>query len=546
MAPYIQPKSIRLADKRPEKLAMDSLAHETLLQIVKDVPTKDILSLRLTCRHVAPVCSTILQERAKTLYIHPSDASLKHALEICAHPIFSRYIEEVILLGKPTWREVEKAYPGMRSGADEDCYYQSLPEYFSRYKPWPLWYSDQKGDEKIKADPYLYDLATLDPTELSSIGLFIDDTYINLLDALAKLPHLHKLGFADHVAESRRGISFNQTRQATIDAHAHKWAEPPCERSTSYIRKKQTSTYLPARRSNVEVFYGLLFSKRLHFTSFSQGTELPFVRDQMNYVEHKTKNRPQPYLASISSFTNLELYVDCGWGDNDQYLFYTKLMQHSSSTLQSLRLTFGANARVEKAVMEDVLAAMLPQQPLENLQRLEIEVLPASYEVSSPKLSKRKRVTSANRQQRPNCQWLQDMQTLRRHAKNLTRLRLKNIVFDTLDRAVLPSRYNVPETTRRVIRMLEETATELEHVEWIVPRFEHHPRCKRADEEHMMECRKYQCGLYNNTGNVPSTTEGLDMLAVELGVELDLQTSTFDFGKPVMRFLEANRRSGSR
>ncbi|KAK3703809.1 hypothetical protein LTR37_014255 [Vermiconidia calcicola] len=527
MAPYIQPKSVRLADKRPEKLAMDSLAHETLLQIVKDVPTKDILSLRLTCRHVAPVCSTILQERVKTLYIHPSNASLKHALEICEHPIFSKYIEEVILLGKPMWREVEKAYPGMRSGADEDCYYQSLPEYFSRYKPWPLWYSDQKGDEKIKADPYLYDLATLDPKELSSTGLFIEDTYINLIDALAGLPHLHKLGFADHVAESRRGISFNQTRQATIDAHAHKWAAPPFERSIDYIRKKETSTYLPARRSDVEVFYGLLFSRRLHFTSFSQGAELPFVRDQMNYVEEKRKNRPQPYLSSITSFTNLELYVDCGWGENDQSVFYTKLMQYSSSTLQSLHLTFGASARIEKAVLESVLAEMLPQQLLEKLQRLEIEVLPASFE-------------------RPNCQWLEDMQTLRRHTKNLTRLRLKNIVFDTLDRTVLPSSYNVPETTRRVIRMLEETATKLEHVEWIVPRFEHHPRCKRGDEEHMMECRKYECGIYNSAGNVPSTSEGLDMLAVELGVGLDLQTSTFDFGKHVMRFLEANRRSGSR
>ena len=78
--------------------AMSTLPDECLLQILKDVPAPDVLKLRLACRNVEPACNTVFSERLKTLYIHPS--RMESALAICAHPEYSRRIEEVVLLGK--------------------------------------------------------------------------------------------------------------------------------------------------------------------------------------------------------------------------------------------------------------------------------------------------------------------------------------------------------------------------------------------------------------------------------------------------------------
>ena len=113
---------------------------ETLLQIVENVATEAILKLRLTCSTLVPVCTSAIQSRLKTLYIHPSTTSLKHALDICAHPVFGREIEKVVVLGRVFWREIEGEYKNICSLEGEERRRKDQSgerAWQNKFKAWP-------------------------------------------------------------------------------------------------------------------------------------------------------------------------------------------------------------------------------------------------------------------------------------------------------------------------------------------------------------------------------------------------------------------------
>ena len=80
--------------------SLTDLPNELLLEILKHADTDTVTRFRLTCTSFTAAGNSELQRRLKTLYIHSTIPSLRRAVEICAHPLLSRDIEEVALLGK--------------------------------------------------------------------------------------------------------------------------------------------------------------------------------------------------------------------------------------------------------------------------------------------------------------------------------------------------------------------------------------------------------------------------------------------------------------
>ncbi|KAK5169835.1 uncharacterized protein LTR77_005813 [Saxophila tyrrhenica] len=116
MAPYTRSKRQRSEKHQPlqPKDLFSTLPEGIVLQIPEELPDNVIPSLRLVCSNAVPCCNTIIAKRSKTLYFHPSANSMQNVIAACEHPILSKDVEELVLLGDPMWREIELAYPGCR------------------------------------------------------------------------------------------------------------------------------------------------------------------------------------------------------------------------------------------------------------------------------------------------------------------------------------------------------------------------------------------------------------------------------------------------
>ena len=187
------------------------LPDELLLEILDDAPTSDVLRFRQTSRALLPASTTVLRQRLKVLYIHPSRSSLRSAVAICYSDL-SAEIEEVYLIGKTPWQEIRKANDKFWqhfAGRTRAGRRSAILDYF----PWPA----QRRKLKLGTKGISTEQARISERS-NTAGHFFAKAYIQLLEALAKLRKVSKLTFA-----SSRDISgFNKTSQDNIESYAAK------------------------------------------------------------------------------------------------------------------------------------------------------------------------------------------------------------------------------------------------------------------------------------------------------------------------------------
>ena len=520
---YVPPK------RQPEdRASITSLADETLLQILKDVSKNDILNLRLTCSNLVPACSTTLSKRLTTLYIHPWTNSLKRAVDICAHPVLGREIEEVILLGKVLWRDIEQAYPRCRTIPEaEQVVGRRAKELQNAFRPWPVEFPRAKNRSQLEN----VDFATPStkeadrPASINHSVLSFGEAYEPLITALASLPELRKLSFAES-CEGRP--AFNKISQRNIDTYAKEDCTTGQGRTNmapqllSRSGKMLPSHRIGRRRADADIFFGLLFHPSLNLTSISIQSELPFIGD----ITAKLKEYSPQYL--VGKLTRIDLAMDCGWPQTVCHTLYFHLLRIPTTSLRRLKLVFSPNSSIKKPNFENGVQNAIAGLSFPKLETLELKLTELNAD-PRPELRVKDEFlgqTRRLRHQRPVCMVFDVLGFLRRHLLTLTNVRLENVIF--ADLALGESSHG---TTRIALELLREEG-KLENLKWLVNRYEHDPRCKRKDDESVVDCRKFECGMYG----AGSSVEGFEMLAGEIdAVEYDGEKRIWDFGRCVRR-----------
>lgn len=76
---------------------------------------------------------------------------------------------------------------------------------------------------------------------------------------------------------------------------------------------------------------------------------------------------------------------------------------------------------------------------------------------------------------------------------------------------------------------------------WTINRYEHDPRCKRNNDETRLACHRFHCGCYQLKNGTSFDLQDFEHLALRLGVDLDVEKQSWDFGKAVTTALEIQR-----
>ena len=519
---YSPPKRQQRAPN--QKTSITHLPDETLLQILQDVPTSAVLKLRTVCSCLVAACTTTIQKRLTTLYIHPGMSSLRTAVAVCSHPLYSQQIDEIILLGKVLWPAISKEYLGIRNCRRPEQAYgpgSAAHAWRSRFRPWPLHFLEAVRTP-LEHEFESLSLARALPDSHPTVASF-EQSYSTLIAALVELPKLKKISFADSV--ERPG--FNQTSQQCIDAHAKKSAnalKEPFGLSENALNLKRPKQSVVPRRADADVFFGLLLNSRLRFTEMCLKSEMPFI-------EHVTTRLE--YSAPPNRLTQIEVHVDCGWAGSNSQRLYHSILRASSPTLTHVKLAFIPNSTFKKAShnCEQSIVNILDQLTFPQFKCLQLEQLKRTSEKFEDGPHER---AHAYRHPRPLCAVFDILGFLQRHESTIAGLRFENIFFSTPSIGAPTFRLNVVETTQAVLEFMEQIER-LSSFAWIIGRFDHEPRCKRADTEPFIECTKYECGV---VGAGLETTD-LEILASRLhGVEYDKETRTWDFGQYIMRAKE--------
>ena len=414
------------------------------------------------------------------------------------------------------WRDIEKAYPESKS--QDVC--RDDHERQSRFNPWPLYYPLPRNDLNNNGTS----------TELASRVEVFDNAYEPLIDALVKLPYLHKLSFAESVDK----VGFNQVRQQSISSHANKCAAPVQQNSKAQGKRNKKarldSIDEPARRADAFVLFGLLFNSQLSFTSLRIETELPFVYQVIGMLKQNPRDLPVQAIDTLANLTDLQLQLDCGWRKPQQRAFYNVLLQTASPNLKRLRMVFVPNAAVRKAKVEDTISTILSGVHFARLESLEFELVEAPQGTCLA-------TTRTTRHLRPTCQYFDLAYFLFCHQSTLNSIKFRNVLFVHHDEADPLSKYRGPEaTTKNVLDHLQLYPGQLKHMEWTVNHFKHDRRCrsKHTDELELRDCQKLGCGVYMLTGTAFSTCQEFEEMAEGINVPLDNETRTWEFGQYVM------------
>lgn len=299
-----------------------SLADEIILQIFEQLPNDIIFELRKVNKHSVRCANTIMAKRHTVLYIHPSTNSLNQALAICHHPVLGQHIQELVMLWKSMWRDIEKAYPGYRENGTTEasplpCSALHDPVEGSSTSTRQLKTRDDvvRAEKKAAEDKRV---AAKHAEWESRFRAWPSNSTANsyLVDALAKLPKLHKLTFAERVKDGDRALCFNKTAQMIIDSHAHKHATA-------------TPIALP-RYSDADILFEILESPQLYITAINLGNPLPFTESIH-------------YWPNASGLTSISLTLECGWPLTERSRVYRELLFASRATLEKLQVTVVRN-----------------------------------------------------------------------------------------------------------------------------------------------------------------------------------------------------------
>lgn len=517
-----------------EKTTILDLSNEMLLSVLESVAVPDLLKLRQTCKRVARVSNTSLQERVKTLCIHSSVKSLRTAIEICKHPVFSVGVEEVVILGKTDRRALDKRFPGYIESTEQTLEVRSEWVLHDRFNPWPCRYPQETSEVHATtasaAPAHETAMARSSATPLGPLGvprLTFREAYKPLVAALETLPKLSALTYAEAV----RGAGFNQVSQAAMNAHAHKYSTPvPTHHMQESDCCASSGLFDGLRQlSDAEVVFGLMFDSGLHFTTVRFQAEPLVVDSLMRHQDLICRGiRPIPDVLT-------RLHVSLSFSElvpfNARHMLFGNAFLIGQETLQHLSIVLEPD--VGKRVRSgNTLSGFLPAQLWSSLKSFEF------IQGSSERLRRRNSSAKALRTVRPTVQGFDILAFLDSHSKTLTSVRISNVLFDSRPFNInyAGSFYHAPVRSIKVALERMRQAVELTDFVWEVNRFTHDPRCPNDDDQPVQDCAMYDCGLYST-----STTFGdvllrdLEELAAQVGVHLDVSSQSWDFGEAFMR-----------
>ncbi|TKA22085.1 hypothetical protein B0A50_08463 [Salinomyces thailandicus] len=508
--------------KPGNKTNLGDLPQEILLQILRDegLSTPDLLRARLANSVLTAGCSDILNERLRVLYVHPSASSLKHAVSICEHSILGAKIEEVVLVGKSMWREIEVLYPGFRNHSEQQ--WRLAAGFASRFRPWPRKFPEKHSFQGGRV-PELSD---------SHAGMPFETEYKRLINALACWSGLKKIAFAETVAVA----GWNQPSEYVVKTHAQKNSEP----AKDFIRpsqKQRQRTTTDTRHSDIDVLLSLLFHPSLDFSTLSIGDDMPFSSAwKYHEIPPLLENALESRAHKLAALTNLELTFTRGWRGTPWHTFCRNTLEQATG-LRHLRLVWKPNAAVKYSREEEAIWEALPSRPASAdppSETASASLPPSTY---PPTLKTFELIanppppSTATRAPRPLCFITEDLGGfLTSHASTLEKVVFNNIVFISR-----PSDFALLPTTRAALAALQDCAKlKLKHVRWVVSRFEHDARCKKRDGEATVGC-KLDCGVYCELDRRNAKMERVEGLAREVGVSLGEEGEGWEFGECVKR-----------
>ena len=235
----------------PEELIGDIIALDHLTR-------SDILSARLAHPYLTPTCSEVIRKELKRLYIHPSPRALTAALSICAHDIFNRDIEELVVLGQIDWLEIGKLYSPNARNPDSRWDAWDGPRKFCA---WPAILPEMPRS-RISTRGEVDSLQSAVNRIVPSASNTFEVAYGPFLEAVGNLPKLQKLSFAEEVTLP----GFNQVSRSTI-ASAAKKAILPTSQSSKLTAPalKPTTMSAKLRRpwADAHILMGVLAQKDL-------------------------------------------------------------------------------------------------------------------------------------------------------------------------------------------------------------------------------------------------------------------------------------------
>lgn len=535
----VRPKKYQNRHATPAaKTSINDLPVELMLPIVGLLATQDALNLKLACKSALPVCNTVLSERCKTLYLHPSKNALNMAMEICAHPIFNQTIETVILLGKPLLAEIggsNTKRDGRASGETSDRLQHV------QYHAWPSCiHSHPKLDSNNEPIDYI-------PTTHHAIKFA--NAFKHLIEALHKLPRLKSIKFSESPGKQDEGASLNRVALQTMSAHAQKIALP----SQKMLKLVKPTPENPEYTCSDAEFLVRLF-RELQCTSFSMESQLNFMDVPVSReIFYGQIDGTDPF----SRLTHLEITLDVGWADQSISNAYQGMVESASATLHSLKIGFIPNASTEFSAARTSRCAQKLGRVLENIFPQGLQLKLQRLELDYPRL-----ISPNARVHRPLCLAFDPLCLLYNLRTTLTKLTISNIILTSFDPQTsfhaLALPYTLPlatswswtshhqtasVTTQVILRVLNDyLSPSLENVIWQIPRFRHHPKCKEDDSNSAprghgrWDCAHWRCGRYDDLDS--SVGVGRTMfegVAGRLGVRVDEEGVGWDFGAVVRK-----------
>ncbi|KAF2724883.1 hypothetical protein K431DRAFT_300300 [Polychaeton citri CBS 116435] len=322
------------------------LPDEIILNILEELPTPDLWAVRLTHPRLAPSASTLIQDRLKRLYVHPSITNLRRVIKFCDHPFFRQEVVEVVMLTKAPISSTTSSLEKQAGGCT------------ALYKPWNG--CRQGSDGKIHEMQKFY----------NSDGR---EFYRPLIDALRNLPKFYKLSFNSKCREP----GFCAVFDSKVESHSLKSLQKPEDTDptptlTQYFKDYRTSSrrMSPDSRTDIFILLSVLSIIRPggnNIEELSLGLELP--HSQTPFFEAAALNES----AQFTHIMSLTLAINRGWEKQAWHLFCRNAISKCQS-LQRLRIEYQPNRATAKLQLERSTKTLLEMVP-STLTRLELAAL---------------------------------------------------------------------------------------------------------------------------------------------------------------------------
>ncbi|KAK3632740.1 hypothetical protein LTR56_016210 [Elasticomyces elasticus] len=469
----------------PEKTNITDLPQEIILKVVEqlDLSILEVLRLRVSHRIFTP--------------------------SICAHPMFSKGIEEIVLLGKIDWKEIQDCLRGYRT-ASEEFMWKRFPHYYGSglFRAWPL-SLESDGVPKLPSKPGGDETVEALPGGALMVPSEFEDAYGSLIQALAKLPKLSKIAFA----EEKDGPGWNQTRMLSTFKKRPDPGFVPRDLNNK-LRSKNGGVRIE-RRADAEVLAGLISCSALdNLRSLVITVELPFVCGLLQ--DSTTAQR-------LAQLRNIELHIDTHWLERTKWHVFCRDVLSSAVKLEHLRLVYRANSYITKAHADMSCLFILSGADGESLGWDSLKTFELVSQ-QTPGYNKK-----GSRCSRPLCLAFDLPAFVAAHQSTLEKVELGNVLFLGDDLSVITTLWTSVDALSRCERLGE--------VKWSVNRFKHHEKCKRSEESTFQDCSvQHDCGLYYS--DEMGRGFGMGMLqeaAKDLCVDMGGDLTAWDFGLAVRR-----------